>query len=171
MGTETIIDKELMKALRETNSTESDIKGIFCFCGDQVERQKLLEYIQEGHHERKEIMLMSSQIALENGHAEGDLTEEDSKYSMDFHITDNEEDSDNGDFSPKRGNLINDLELIVRHNIEGNAKNNILRNPSTSRESIQGLVYNEVNVPLYIGKALMEILDYLERRYNVNFDD
>ena len=72
----TKLDKELHEKLLEIDDRETYIKAIFLYCENQRDRRKLLAYIDSGHTERKEVLLMASQIGIESGNVEGELVEE-----------------------------------------------------------------------------------------------
>ena len=73
----TIIDQELYDLL--INIDDEDklfIKGIFLYCESQEDREKLIEYIKNGHSDRKEVILMATMIGIEEGNVEGEIIEE-----------------------------------------------------------------------------------------------
>ena len=72
----TELDIVLEEELKKIRSESSFISFIFNYCETQDERKRLLEYIQSGHNERKEVLLMASQIAIEDGTSEGELVED-----------------------------------------------------------------------------------------------
>lgn len=72
----TDIDKELSDKLHDICDESIYTKGIFLYCESQEDREKLLAYINSGHDERKEVLLMASQIGIESGNVEGELIDE-----------------------------------------------------------------------------------------------
>lgn len=72
----TKVDKELHEKLLEIDDRKTYIKAVFLYCESQKDRRKLLAYINSGHDERKEVLLMASQIGIESGNVEGELIEE-----------------------------------------------------------------------------------------------
>ena len=69
----TKIDKELYNKLAEISDRKDFIEFVFDFCESQKDRKRILDYIDKGHHNRIEILLMSSQVSIENGNSEGEL--------------------------------------------------------------------------------------------------
>ena len=72
----TKIDTMLEEELNKIREEESFVQFIFDYCETQDERERLLQFILSGHHERKEVLLMASQIAIEDGTSEGELIDE-----------------------------------------------------------------------------------------------
>ena len=52
------------------------IQFIFDYCENQQDRKRLLEYIYSGPNDRKEVLLMASQIGIESGTVEGELLDD-----------------------------------------------------------------------------------------------
>ena len=72
----TEIDKSLHAELIKLNDGKNIVDFIFNYCESQSDRKKLLEYILKGNNERKQVLLMASQIGIESGTVEGELEEE-----------------------------------------------------------------------------------------------
>lgn len=72
----TELDKTLENELTKIRPEKGFIRFVFNYCETQEERKRLLTFIQNGHNERKEVLLMASQIAIEAGTSEGELIEE-----------------------------------------------------------------------------------------------
>ena len=72
----TELDKTLENELTKIRPEKGFIRFVFNYCETQEERERLLLFIQSGHNERKEVLLMASQIAIEAGTSEGELIEE-----------------------------------------------------------------------------------------------
>lgn len=70
------------------------------------------------------------------------------------------------------GNIVQDLDVILRTHIgEGKVDpSKLFRNPDTSEKAVRSTVFIAINGPFYSGDALVEILEYLESRYNLDFD-
>ena len=68
----TMLEEELNKIREE----KSFVQFVFDYCETQDERERLLQFILSGHNERKEVLLMASQIAIEDGTSEGELIDE-----------------------------------------------------------------------------------------------
>ena len=73
---ETKTDKKLEGELRKIRDNTSFVEFIFDYCETQEDRLKLLSFILSGHNERKEVLLMASQIGIESGNVEGELEDE-----------------------------------------------------------------------------------------------
>ena len=72
----------------------------------------------------------------------------------------------------KTGNVINDLELILRSHIGKNLDiSKLYRCRGTKESEIRFMKYKGVFAPFYVGDALIEMLDYLEKRYDIDFDN
>lgn len=65
-----------MQFLLEIKNSESFVDFIFNYCESQEDRKRLLDYIQSGHTDRKEVLLMASQIGIESGTVEGEFEED-----------------------------------------------------------------------------------------------
>ena len=74
--TGTSIDKDLLKHLKTISNEDSFSEYIFLSCESQEDRKRLLSYIESGHTNRKDILLMASQIGIESGSVEGELEDE-----------------------------------------------------------------------------------------------
>ena len=74
--TGTSIDKDLLKHLKTISNEDSFSEYIFLSCESQEDRKRLLSYIESGHTNRKDILLMTSQIGIESGTVEGELEDE-----------------------------------------------------------------------------------------------
>ncbi len=72
----TKLDKELYKKILEIDDEEIYIEAVFLYCESQRDRKRLLKYIEEGNTERKAVLLMASQIGIENGTVEGELIDD-----------------------------------------------------------------------------------------------
>ena len=72
----TELDKTLEDELVKIRQEKGFIRFVFNYCETQEERKRLLTFIQSGHNQRKEVLLMASQIAIEAGTSEGELVEE-----------------------------------------------------------------------------------------------
>ena len=72
----TEIDKKLLDEIIKIKAEDSYINGIFLFCESQSDRKRLLDFILSGHNERKEVLLMASQIGIESGTVEGELIDD-----------------------------------------------------------------------------------------------
>lgn len=73
MKTYTEIDTELIRLLRTIKDDDFFITFILDYCESQEDRKRLLAYINSGHNDRKEVLLMASQIGIESGNVEGEL--------------------------------------------------------------------------------------------------
>lgn len=71
----TDVDTELYEILISICDEDIFMKGIFLYCESQNDRKRLTEYIKTGHYDRKEVILMASQIGIESGNVEGKLIE------------------------------------------------------------------------------------------------
>lgn len=75
MKIKTDIDKSLHDELIKIKDSKSFVSIIFNYCESQEDRKKLLSYILNGNNDRKEVLLMASQIGIESGTVEGELEE------------------------------------------------------------------------------------------------
>lgn len=75
MKLSTKTDTELNTVLRSINDEDIFLRGIFLYCESQEDRKRLLQYIKDGHNDRKEVILMATQIGIESGNVEGELIE------------------------------------------------------------------------------------------------
>ena len=67
------------------------------------------------------------------------------------------------------GNIIQDLDVIIRANVgEKKDPSTLFRNPDTSEEAIRSSRLTARG--LRTGNALIDILEYLENRYGIDFD-
>lgn len=73
---ETRVEERLREFLSTIANDDREIGHILDFCGGPDGWQRLLEFIEDGHTDRVEVMLMSSQIGIESGVVEGELVEE-----------------------------------------------------------------------------------------------
>lgn len=69
------IDKLLQEELLKIKNHKKFVVFIFNYCELKADKEKLLSYILSGHHERKQVLLMASQIGIESGSVEGELEE------------------------------------------------------------------------------------------------
>lgn len=69
-------DKSLYDELIKIKDSEKFVNFIFIYCESQGDRKKLLSFILNGNNDRKEVLLMASQIGIESGTVEGELEEE-----------------------------------------------------------------------------------------------
>ena len=76
MKVKTDTDKSLYDELIKIKNSEKFISFIFNYCESQEDRKKLLSFIISGNNDRKEVLLMASQIGIESGTVEGELEEE-----------------------------------------------------------------------------------------------
>ena len=76
MNAKTAIDKELCSELIKIKDDEKFAEFIFNYCESQQDRKKLLSFISNGNNDRKQVLLMASQIGIESGTVEGELEEE-----------------------------------------------------------------------------------------------
>lgn len=76
MRVETRLDKQLNEELLKIRDDVKFVGFIFNYCESQEDRQKLLSYILAGNNERKQVLLMASQIGIESGTVEGELEDE-----------------------------------------------------------------------------------------------
>lgn len=72
----TQVDQELHNRLQKIDDGNTYNKAIFLYCESQKDREKLLDFIKSGHDDRKEVLLMASQIGIESGNVEGELIDE-----------------------------------------------------------------------------------------------
>ena len=70
------VDNELNALLRKIKDDDFFVQFIFDYCESQDDRKRLLEFIKSGHDERKEVLLMASQIGIESGNVEGEFEDE-----------------------------------------------------------------------------------------------
>lgn len=75
MKVETDIDKALYGELIKIKDSKQFTNFIFNYCETQEDRKKLLAFINEVSNDRKEVLLMASQIGIESGTVEGELEE------------------------------------------------------------------------------------------------
>ena len=73
---ETALDMQLKEELLTIKDDAKFVNFIFNYCESQRDRQKLLSYILAGNRERKQVLLMASQIGIESGTVEGELEDE-----------------------------------------------------------------------------------------------
>ena len=76
MNIKTPIDQILYEELIKIKDDEKFVGFIFNYCESQDDRSKLLAFILNGNNERKQVLLMASQIGIESGTVEGGLEEE-----------------------------------------------------------------------------------------------
>ena len=76
MDIKTNTDKLLYEELIKIKDSEKFVGFVFNYCESQDDRKKLLTYILSGNNERKQVILMASQIGIESGTVEGELEEE-----------------------------------------------------------------------------------------------
>ena len=76
MQIKTDIDKKLYDELIKIKDSSKFVNFIFNYCETQEDRSKLLSFILQGNNDRKEVLLMASQIGIESGTVEGELEEE-----------------------------------------------------------------------------------------------
>lgn len=67
---------ELNSILRSIKDDDFFLEFIFDYCESTKDRERLLDYIRSGHADRKEVLLMASQIGIESGNVEGELIED-----------------------------------------------------------------------------------------------
>lgn len=72
----TIIDKELGELISKIDDEPIYAEAVFEFCESQEDRKRLLDFIKSGHDERKEVLLMATQIGIESETVEGELIDE-----------------------------------------------------------------------------------------------
>ena len=75
MKIRTTIDNALYNELIKIKDSDKFASFIFNYCESQEDRQKLLAYILDGNNDRKEVLLMASQIGIESGTVDGELEE------------------------------------------------------------------------------------------------
>jgi hypothetical protein len=75
MKIQTDIDKALNDELLKIKDSSKFVNFIFNYCESQEDRKKLLSYILNGNNDRKDVLLMASQIGIESGTVEGELEE------------------------------------------------------------------------------------------------
>ena len=73
---ETALDIQLKDELLTIKDDAKFVNFIFNYCESQSDREKLLSYILAGNRERKQVLLMASQIGIESGTVEGELEDE-----------------------------------------------------------------------------------------------
>lgn len=68
-------------------------------------------------------------------------------------------------------NILCDIELIIRSYIGDDIENRskLYRCNIKTEEDIRSIKYERIYVPLSIGEALIEVMDYLESVYSINF--
>lgn len=71
----TTIDKELNEKISKIDDEPIYAEAVFEYCESQEDRKRLLDFIKTGHDERKEVLLMATQIGIESGNVEGELIE------------------------------------------------------------------------------------------------
>lgn len=76
MKDETNTDRLLQDALLNIKDSKSFVSFVFNYCETQEDRKKMLSYIRNGNDDRKQVLLMASKIAIENGTSEGELEDE-----------------------------------------------------------------------------------------------
>ena len=69
-------DKSLHDELIKIKDSDKFVNFVFNYCESQEDRKKMLSFILNGNNDRKEVLLMASQIGIESGTAEGELEEE-----------------------------------------------------------------------------------------------
>lgn len=72
---DTRIDILLKNELLKIRNEEQIVNFVFSYCISQKDRKRLLNYIQNESNDRKDVLLMASQIGIESGTAEGELEE------------------------------------------------------------------------------------------------
>lgn len=72
----TKLDKELYSKLVSISDREDFLEFVYDYCESQADRKKILAYVNEGNNDRIKVLLMASQISIENGNSEGELIEE-----------------------------------------------------------------------------------------------
>ena len=72
----TKVDKELHEKIEQIDNENIYAKAIFEYCESQKDRKRLLTYINEGNTDRRDVLLMASQIGIENGTVEGELVDD-----------------------------------------------------------------------------------------------
>lgn len=73
---ETALDIQLKDELLTIKDDAKFVNFIFNYCESQSDREQLLSYILAGNRERKQVLLMASQIGIESGTVEGELEDE-----------------------------------------------------------------------------------------------
>lgn len=73
MNYKTDIDKSLYDELIKIKNSKTFVDFVFNYCESQEDRKKILYYILSGNNDRKEVLLMASQIGIESGVAEGEF--------------------------------------------------------------------------------------------------
>ncbi len=76
MKIETKIDELLQNELLKIKNDKKFIDFIYNYCESQDDRNRLLNYILNESNDRKDVLLMASQIGIESGTVEGELEEE-----------------------------------------------------------------------------------------------
>ena len=66
----------ILEKINKIKDDEKFVRFIFNYCETQNDRNRLLMYIQRGNNDRKQVLLMASQIGIESGTVEGELEEE-----------------------------------------------------------------------------------------------
>ena len=72
----TEVDTELRDKVSNICNRDTYVKAIFLYCESQEDRKRLLDFIKADHDDRKEVLLMASQIGIESGTVEGELIDE-----------------------------------------------------------------------------------------------
>lgn len=73
----TTIDKELNEIISKIDDEPIYSEAVFEYCESQEDRKRLLDFIKTGHNDRKEVLLMATQIGIESGNVEGELIDTD----------------------------------------------------------------------------------------------
>lgn len=76
MKIESKIDETLQEELLKIKDDKKFISFIFNYCESQDDRKRLLDYILNVSNDRKDVLLMASQIGIESGTVEGELEDE-----------------------------------------------------------------------------------------------
>lgn len=76
MSRKTEIDKILLAELIKIRNEKSFCDFIFNYCESQSDRKRLLDYILYVSNDRKNVLLMASQIGIESGTVDGELEDE-----------------------------------------------------------------------------------------------
>lgn len=69
-------DRSLYDELNKIKDSDRFADFIFNYCESQEDRERLLSFILDGNVERKQVLLMASQIGIESGTVEGELEDE-----------------------------------------------------------------------------------------------
>ena len=73
---ESRVEERLRELLKTIVNDEFEVDGVLTFCSLPKNRVKLLEFIEDGHTGRIEVMDMASILSIESGTSEGELEEE-----------------------------------------------------------------------------------------------